>query len=259
MSFTYAGVDTGTLAGVTATLNEWPSLGGLEVESLELPGHHGRSYLGATRNQSRFEFDVLIEGSTPAEAGERRDAFVGLLDPSRGPQPLVLEADAEWEFPDVLIAEEINWPRLTWDHGLGFVLRADVVLETQRDAAAHELDPQQVTVGGETTFTLDRGNTATRPRMTVEVPAGAGGEDVTLTIGSHSVTVEGGAAAGELLDLDWEEMEFYRRSSSGARLGSLVNYMSNYDRPMLRQGEATTVSCSPSDADAVLWPNARRI
>lgn len=259
MSFTYGGVDVGTLAGVTATLEEWPSLGGLELDTEDLPGHHGRVFHGATRTVSRFEFDVIIEGPTPAETMARRDAFVELLDPSRGLRPLVLHVDPDWEFPGVLVAEEINWSRMAWDYSVGFKLRDTVTLETQEDAAAYRPEPEQVSVNGETTYTLDSGNTSARPRVTVEIPEGSGGEDVTVTIGSFSVTVEGGAAAGELLDLDWDAVEFYRRDSSGRRLGSLVRYMDNYDRPELRKGEPVTVSCSPSDADAVLWPNVRRI
>jgi len=259
VSMIYAGVDTVTLAGVTVTLNEWPSLGGLEIESNETPGQHGRSFAGATRTATQFEFDVLIEGDTPEQAGQRRDSFVALLDPSRGPRPLVLENDGDWEFSDVLVAGEINWPRFTWDHGLGFSFRADVTLETQADPSAREANPQQVSVGLSRTFTLDRGNTSAYPRMTYQVSSGAGGRDVTITIGDFAVTIDGGAGAGEILDLDWDAMEFYRTDQNGRRLGSLVNQMSTFDRPRLRQGEPVEITRTSGATSATLFPNARRI
>ncbi|MBO0596594.1 hypothetical protein I2485_06855 [Nesterenkonia sp. E16_7] len=259
MSFTLGGVDTATLAGVTATLNEWPSLGGLTIESTEIPGHDGRHFGGSTRTVASFEFDVLIEGDTPTETGERRDAFVALLDPSRGPQPLTLETDSAWEYRDVLVAEEINWSRLTWEPGIGFTLRADVTLETQADPSARESEPQRVSIGRETTFTLDKGNTVARPRFTFEVASASGGNDVTITIGDFSITIEGGAGAGEVIDLDWDAMEFYRTTQGGSRLGSLVQRMSTYERPALRRGEPVEVTRTAGASRAYLYPNARRI
>ncbi|MDI3330126.1 MAG: hypothetical protein QJR09_05235 [Micrococcus sp.] len=252
-------MSTETLAGVTATLTEWPSLGGLEVDSTDIPGRDGRFFGGSSRRVSRFVFDVLVEGSTPAEAFARRDAFVGLLDPSRGPRALTVEADAGWEWPDVLVAEEINWGRYGWARGLGFRLRAEVALETQADPSAREIEPAYVVADPSLAFTLDAGNTSAYPRLLFEVDGSAG--PWVVSIGDFSVSIDGGGLpAGRVVDLDWDRMMFSVTDASGVRLASAVGRMSNYDRPELKHGETVTVSVTPAPTGgALFYPNARRI
>lgn len=259
MSFILGGVSTETLEGVTATLTEWPSLGGLEIDSTDIPGRDARFFGGATRKVSRFGFDVLIEGATPAETYARRDAFVGLLDPSRGPRPLVVENDTAWEWPDVLVAEEINWGRYGWAFGLGFRLRAQVVLETQADPSGREVDPEFVVVDPSASFTLGAGNTSAYPRVQFEVDGAAG--PWVVTVGAFSVSIDGGGLpAGRVVDLDWDRMMFSVTDAAGVRLASAVGRMSHYDRPVLHPGETVPVSVSPAPSGgALFYPNARRV
>lgn len=255
MSFIYGGNDTRALAGVTAVLTEWPSLGGLAVESIDIPGRDGRFFAGASRSHSTFVFDVLIEGSTPAEAAARRDNFVGLLDPSRGPRPLMVEIDTAWLWREVLVSADIQWGRLTWERGLGFTFRADVSFETQGDADAREAVPQAVTIGAAAgSFTLAAGNTSSYPVL--EFATGAA---CVVTIGSFTLNIA--ATAGGTAVLDWDSMEFYVRNGAGARVSSLVPHMSTYARPVLMLGQAVTVSVKRGAAFIAckLYPNARRI
>lgn len=255
MSFTYGGTNTESLAGVTATLTAWPSLGGLNIESEEIPGRDGRYFASASRSHSTFAFDVIISGATPAEVGARRDAFVGLLDPSRGPRPLVLETDTGWKWPDVLVSDGIDWDRLAWDRALGFTLRAEVTLETQGKASAFEATPQKVNLPGAGSYTLGRGNTSSFPRIEF-----AGGAACAVKIGAYTLNMAA-TPAGSTVVLDWSEFEFSVRNSGGKRTASAVPLMSNFKRPVLRQGKATTISVSRGGAavPVVIYPNARRI
>ena len=255
MSFTFGGRNTSSLAGVTATLVEWPSLGGLAVESIDIPGRDGRFFAGASRSHTTFSFDVLIEGSTPAETAARRDNFVGLLDPSRGPRPLVVETEAAWVWPDALVSEEIQWKRHVWERGLGFTLRAEVSFETQGDADAREATPQVVSIGASAaSFTLSTGNTSSYPRL--EVATGAA---CVVTVGAFKLDLT--ATTGGTAVLDWDSMEFYVRNSAGSRVSSLVPKMSSYARPVLTQGQAVTVSVKRGTPFVAckFYPNARRV
>lgn len=255
MSFTYGNTNTSSLAGVTATLEEWPSLGGLEIESAEIPGHDGRIYGGITRTAERFEFDVIIEGTTPTETGERRDTFIGLLDPALGPRPLTLETDPDWYYPDVLIAEPVRWERMTWDHGAGFKLRAMVAMETQEKPSARR-EEEPVSFTGETTFTLTEGNTATHPRLVITPQSDDSSYQV--QIGGFQIGIDNSYSSDQRLDLNWYDMEFSVTDDSGTRESSLVADMSTYRRPTLQQGQQITLSIEP-ERPALFYPNARRI
>lgn len=253
MSFVYGGVNSDSLAGVTATLSEWPSLGGHSLETVDkLAG--GRFYAGSSQSNSDFVFDVLVQGSTPQEVASRRDNFVGLLDPSRGPRDMVLETDTLWKFPDVLVAEGINWERVGWDRAIGFTLRAEVGFETVGEPHAVQVTPAVHTFTGASSYTLALGNTASFP--TVEFPSGAA---ATVTIGSHVVTV-GATPTGFTNVLDYQNFEFFRRNGSGVKVGSLVGLMNNFARPQLQLGVSTSVSVTGAPAGTRrLFPNARRI
>lgn len=254
MSFTLGGINTNTLAGVTATLKEWPSLGGLTVESTDLPGG-GRRFGSATLTAARFEFQVLIEGTSFSEVSARRDAFVALLDPERGPRSLIVEDEPGWVFEDVTAAEEINWSRGAWYRGRVFQLWGDVVLETQGPAAARERVREEVAVASSVSFTLEKGNKVAYPRLVFP----AGGGPWTVKIGSYTLTIAGGIPASRYVDLDWENMMFSETTAAGTRLASLLPRMSTLDRPSLVLGQTVTVSVSPApSAPARFIPNARR-
>lgn len=254
MSFVFGGTDTDSLAGVTATLTAWPSLGGLNIESEEIPGRDGRFYAGASRTHATFVFDVIIHGDTPAEVGARRDAFVGALDPSEGPRPLVLETDSAWTWPEVMAAEGIEWDRMTWKRDLGYRLRADVTMETQGVASALEAEPEEVKLAKAGSYTLEHGNTSAYPRLEF-----AGGAACAVKVGGYSLDIAK-TPAGTVV-LNWQDFEFFIRNSGGKRTASAVPFMSNYGRPVLRQGVKADISVTRGGAavPVVLYPNARRI
>lgn len=253
MSFTYGGTNTDSLAGVKAALQSWPSLGGLSLETVEAP-RGGRFFGGAPRARTRFVHTVTIYNDSPDET--RRDNLVGLLDPSKGPRDLILETDARWKFPEVVVSEEINWEPMVYDPELGFMWRAEVVMETVGPAQAVLIEPVVRTFSAPGKYTLEDGNTSTHPG--VEFPSGPA---ATVKIGGFSVNIAE-TPSGLTNVLDYDAFDFYQRKSSGARVRSLVNYMSNYDRPELRLGAEASVSVTKSPSTAVkfdLLPNARRV
>lgn len=260
MSFKFGGVDSDSLAGVTATLSEWPSLGGLSLEYVDSEGADGRHYAGHSRTRTEFVFDVIISGPTQSEVGQRRDNFVALLDPSRGPQSLTLETDEAWVWRDVIVSQEIKWGRMAWQRDTGYVLRSEVTLETVADPAAFEVEPQLVTFTGATSFTRNAGNTASFPRMLFAGYSAAGGDAWNIQIGDFELSIAPGIASGLRCSLDWQNFEFYLLDSAGKRVASLVSKMSNFDRPTLRPGETVELSVSRGGVTPAVsfYPNNRR-
>lgn len=260
MSFKLGDVDTASLAGVTAILAERPSLGGLSLETVDNEGLDGRTYAAQTRTRAQFTFDVIIVGASPGEVVERADNFVGLLDPSLGPRPFQVEPYDSFHWASAMVADEINWGRVTWEKGAGFVLRADVIIETSGDPSAVEITPEAVTFTGSTTFTRTLGNTVSYPRIVFAGYSVAGGEPWQISIGGFSVAIEAGIASGLRCSLDWQNFEFYLLDASGARVGSLVSKMSNFKRPALRPGQTVSVSVTRGAVtpSVTFYPNNRK-
>ena len=258
MSFIYGGVNSNSLAGVTATLTAWPSLGGLGLETLDKETVDGRFYGGSGQTHTQLVYDVLIEGETPQEVLQRQRAFVGLIDPRRGPRPMVVEFDTDWAYQDVMPSGQIEWERQGWERGLGFRLRADVAFETTGDAPeAREVNPESVSWAAPTagiTYTLSKGNTSTYP--TIEFISGV---LKTVTIGDFTVIVAA-TPAGYTNVLDYDRMDFYQRDAAGVRIRSLVPYMSLFDRPQLEYGVATEIGVvGGTTGSRRFYPNARMI
>lgn len=252
-TFTYHDFRADNLDGVTAKLTDWPSLGGLALETVEAPGRNGRFFSGASREALQIAFEVRVSGTSPEQVYQRRDELVAVLDPSRGPGDLVIEGDSDWILSDVMVAEEIAWDRVLWRGGSPLSLRGDVVFETVGDPSAREATPQTVGFASSVSFTLDRGNTSSFPALLIESAAAS----TTVSIGDFAVTLE--TTSGWHLMLDWDRMRFYRTNRSGTtREQSVVGQMSNYDRPTLRRGETVDVSVSGSPDAVTLMPNARR-
>lgn len=260
MSFVYGGVRTDDLAGVIATLNEWPSLGGHSLETIDRVGRNGRFYAGHAQTRTQLVFDVIVEGANPAEVIERVNNFIGLLDPTRGPRPLAVEMETAWVWPDVLVASSIQWERMVWDRGVGFALRADVTFETTDDPQAREASPTRLILAGSTLYTHNIGNTMSHPRISFDATSSAGGAPWVVTIGGFQVSIDAGFASGQRVDLNWDTFEFWRTTAGGTRLGSVVAKMSNFNRPELHPGEQITVGVSgPPTGNVYFYPNGRRI
>lgn len=257
MSFTFGEFDTDSL-GLIATLRELPSIDGLQLETLEAVGTDGRILGGTTRSGTRFVFDVVLEGSSPAEAIAKSDEVALALDPARGEQRLTLDALPGWQWAAILGAT-IRWQRVTWDAGAGYKLRADVAFDALgafgrpiTEEAWQYLSP------GNRTVKREKGNARSYPTVEIEGTLTAS-QKVTVTVGDVTVDVTGPLQEGEVMKLDWESFDFGRWRGP-VKVASVVRAMSTLDRAELWPGEeaAFNVSTTGSVTRIALVANSRR-
>lgn len=255
MSFNYGSFDSDSL-DLIATLVTLPSLGGLQLETLEAPGTDGLVFGGVTRSSTRFVFDVILRGDSSADAIGRSDAVAAALDPAKGPQGLVVDALPGWSWSAIL-AEAIEWERLTWDTGTGFQLRANVTFEALEAYGRPEVDETWPGLPGGT-VTRQLGNARSYPTVEIEGALSVA-QSVQVTVGAVDLTVTGPLLSGEVMRLDWDRFEF-ARWSGGTKVASLIRNMSTLDRPELWPGQETpfTVSSTGTLTRADLIANSRR-
>lgn len=256
MSFVYGGIDTNDLAGVTATLTKWPSLGGLSVDTSETPGTNGVVYGGHSHSSVSFTFEVDIEGDSVQQVFDRRDEFIRVIEPSRGPRDLVVEGEADWFYPDVLASTDIAWDRAVWISGT--ILRGDVSFQTVGVASAREIEPTAYDATGVVEFTAGRGNTASYP--TIMLPSGG---DLVVQINDFELQLND-TPQGLTAALDYDAFRFDLLDTSGNRVESLVPYMDHYDRASISPGAENSAQVtdldSPDDpVTFIIYPNERRI
>lgn len=253
MSFQFGSFDSDSL-DLIATLNELPSLGGLQVEYLEAPGTDGVLLGGTTRTAVRFEFDVIIRGGSREDVVGKADALAAALDPMRGEQDLVIDAVPGWYWRSVASAQ-IDWSRLTWDPGLGYQLRAPVAFDAL-EAYGRPLVDESWQPNGNVTRGL--GNAVSYPTIEVEGQLTAS-QSVTLTVGAVDVTVQGPLASGQVMRLDYDRFEFARWNGA-AKVASVVRGMSTLDRPELWPNQETpfAVSSTGTITRCELFANSRR-
>lgn len=257
MSFIYGDFDSDSL-GLIATLQQLPSFGGLQLETLEAPGSDGLVFGGTTLSSAEYRFDVIIQGTTAAEAHEKRDELALQLDPARGQQWLQFDAAPGWRWLAIL-SSSADWQRLTWDDGLGYQLRGDVVFEAL-DAYGRLVEDETWEATGPVARTVQRekGNARSYPTLTL-TGALTAAQHVTVTVGGVTVQVDGPLAANETLRLDWLELDFARWNGP-TKVASVVRKMSNLDRPELwpREPSQFAVSTTGSVTSVQLHANSRR-
>lgn len=259
--FTYGGTSSDSLTGVEAILEEWPSLGGFSADVIEKVGRPGVFYVDSGATQNEFVFDVTIRSTDPAETLLRMHNFMGFIDPSRGPRAMKVEIEKDWQWEQVLLAEEIKWTRAQWHVDTDFILQANVTFKTVEDHAAREVVPQVESFTGSKTITPSKGNTASYPKIVF--PAGQASSQYpwVVKIGSFTLELSTPIATG-FASLDWENFEFWlQTAATGGRISSLVPKMSRYDAPKLLPGEPVTVTVTRNgvaDRAITFYPNNRR-
>lgn len=257
MSFTFGGFDSGSLE-LIATLRGLPSLGGLQLETLEAPGTDGLAFGGTTRTAARFVFDVIVQGVSVADAIGKADAVAAGVDPARGPQALAMDAVPGWQWSAVL-AVPIEWRRLTWDAGAGYQLRADLTFDALEAYGRPLVDDEwEYSAAGSWVLTRAKGNARSFPTVELRGVLSAS-ESVTVTVGGVTVEVGGPLTASQTLRLDWDSFEFARWAGA-VKVDSVVRRMSTLDRPELWPNQASTfvVTTTGTISLARLRANSRR-
>ncbi|QPE04136.1 phage tail family protein [Microbacterium schleiferi] len=257
MSFVFGSFDTDSL-GLIATLVSLPSVDGLSLETLEAVGTDGRILGGTTRSGATFDFDVVLEGSSPDDAAGKRDAFAAAVDPAKGEQWLTFDAAPDWRWKAILAAR-IPWARVTWDAAAGFKFRATVrfsALEAYGRLAVDE--SWEYTSPGSRVISRTKGNARSYPTVEIEGVL-AEGDDVTVTLGDVECVVAGPLASGQVLRLDWDLFDF-GLWTGGAKDASVVRGMSTLDRPELWPSVATpfNVATTGTVSRCALFANSRR-
>ncbi len=257
MSFTFGPFDSDSV-GAIATLREFPSIDGLQLETLEAVGTDGQILGGTTRSSARYVFDTIVSGATPEEAAARRDALALAVDPRRGEKALTFDAAPGWQWQAIL-SSSIRWSRMTWDTGVGFKFRADVAFDALGAYGRLVNDETwPYATPGNRVVTRAEGNAGSYPAVEVEGTL-TDEETVTVEVGGVEVTVTGPLNPGEVLRLDWDAFDFGRWNGA-TKIASVVRSMSTLDRPELWPSEpspfntATTGSLTRTE----LFANSRR-
>ncbi|WP_197517362.1 phage tail family protein [Microbacterium karelineae] len=256
MSFTYGSFTTDSL-GLIATLTAWPSLAGLQLETLEAPGTDGLILGGATRSSTRFAFDVIVSGETPEDAATKRDSLVLALDPARGERQLQIDAMPGWQWR-AIAAGGIDWERLTWDTGLGFQFRGEVAFEVLSAYGRPTADETwSYAAPGSRQITRQEGNARSFPTVEIEGTLSSS-ETVTVRVGDVVTTIPGPLTSAQVLRLDYDTFDFARWNGS-TKVASVVRPMTSLDRAELWPHEAATFAVSTTGTVSAvrLYANSR--
>ena len=251
MRFALDGVSSATLPGVEAGLLEWPSLPGVEIDSVRAPGSEGRTIGEASNERARFVFDVTVDGDSMEELFERAAQFAAFVDPRRGPRRLDPTGDSGWEYPEAVVVAEITWT----SHG--DFMRGEVVFEC--DPFARPVTDESWGRSGAGAIQVKRTKGSMRSYPTIEVEGRlTATQSFTIAVGAYRCRVNGPLAAGEVARLDFDKYEFARWNGT-TKVASLVQGMSNLDRIELWPDQTYTVSVSSTGtvSKVTVFPNSK--
>lgn len=234
MMFKLNGVASTTLPGVEAGLVSWPSLPGVEIDSVRAPGSDGRILADASLSHARFTFDVTVDGKTMQELFDRTARFAAFVDPKRGPGRLDPTGGGVWEFTEAVLAEELEWV----SHG--DFMRTTAVFETDPFARPVTDETWARTGVGPLTVKRSKGTLASFPTIEI-VGALTAAQTLTVTVGTYKCVITGPVASGETVRLDFDRFEFARWKGT-TKVASLVANMSSLDRLMLWPDQTYSVS-----------------
>lgn len=264
MSFAFGPFQFSSLPeGNFAIKREYPWVSGLSIESLEIPGMERRRFLETNRPATVAEFDVILRGDSEEAVETIKNNVEIYLDPSLGPQRLVLDEWDEWYW-DATVSGEVVWERLFWDCHAGYAYRATITFESYNDAAQRRIDEDAgipITTG--TSVEL-QGNTRAWPTFEVEGSITSGGyAEITVareTQPDFTVRVDGPLTSGQVMRLNYDEMQFGVWDGE-TKVASLVNRMSTLERLEIRRLDLATASVGFSGSNtgtATIFPNSRR-
>jgi phage-related protein len=257
MSFVFGGFDTALSDGVTATLQTWPSMPGVTVETVDVPGMDGAFFAGSRLGQGGFVFDVVLQADTPAGVLALADQVSAACDQDLGLQDLTPEGAEGWVWRAVAAAP-VAWPRGLWVPGLECQLR-DVLSFQCPDPYGYRQVDELFTGPGPGAVTVNRqyGNRASFPKIEIQ-GALTVSQTVTLTVGGIAVQVTGPLTSGQVLRLDYQSMDFGVWAGA-TKVASAVPRMSRYDRLTLPIGNATVALATTGTVSGVnVWANSRR-
>lgn len=256
--FTFGDYTADPNRGVTAILEHWPNLPGLDNHAVESPGRDGSFYATSSLAEAEFTFATLLEAPSPAAVLGLADELTAACDPRNGPRPLAINVAPGWRWGAIL-GGPLEWERVLWTPGLRCQLAAAVtfICHDPHGYAVPDETWERTTPGG-LSVTRRKGNTASFPTIEIRGSLSAS-QTVTITVSGTSVQVRGPLTATQVLRLDYQAMDFGIWQGT-TKVASVAARMNNFTRLQLPAGQ-TMVSVATTGALSSLRveANSRRI
>lgn len=242
--------------GIVAVLDQWVTLPGLSLESVERAGD-GRFHAGGSLDSANFTFRIRLEAPTPAAVLALADELSATCHPSRGLQTLRIDVAPGWAW-GAAVSGEIPWTRGAWDPGAKCQLHGRATF-TCPDPYAYA-DPDETwlrTSAGALDVRRTRGNAPSYPTLELRGALTAS-QSVTLDIAGVQLVITGPLDAAEVLRLDYQTMDFGRWQGP-TKVASVVPQMSTYTRPELPMGASSVAASTTGQLTQVrVAANSRR-
>lgn len=253
--FTFGAFDAAAAAGLTAVLQSWPSLPGLAVTTVDVPGVDGSFFAAQSLGTGSFVFDLWASASTPAGVLAIAGQVAAALAPGAGLQSLGVDVAPGWVWYAVA-ADEVRWERGVWEPGSLCVLKASVTFECP-DPYGYASPDETANGASGATITRAKGNVSSFPR--IEISGAFTG--VHVVVGSASLDVDVEVGAGQKLVLDYAQLDFAVWNAAGTlKLAHAAPGMSTFDRVTLPLGPTVVSAAAGAGAvsNVLILANSRR-
>lgn len=238
--FTF-GTYTASPPSVVAVLDQWTTLPGLSVDTVERAGD-GQFYAGGKLDPTQLSFNVRLQADTPGAVLTLADKLGGACHPSHGLQTLRINVLPGWAW-GAAVAAEIPWTRGAWHPGARCQLLGKLVFTCPDPYAYADPDETWLRTGpGALHATRRLGNTPSRPTLELRGNLSPS-HTITLNIAGTPLTVTGPLPPSQVLRLDYRSMDFGRWQGT-TKIASALPQMSTYTRPALPVGPFTITAAT---------------
>jgi len=206
--FSFAG-EHSTLHHVQMLRSEETLLPPTRDRVVNMPGRHGalRALPDLGERQISLEcwLDVDMMPFTPGQRQERLRAVAAWLNPLRGLQQLIFDNDATRFYNAIVTASQGINSRVEARQGM---FRAEFVCP---DPFYYAVIPDVVAITASPHTHTQRGTAPADPLLRLQgVSTGAGGQQISITVGAHTVTYRGALASGDWLEIDCQAKTVFR-------------------------------------------------
>lgn len=262
--FTFGGFDAMAVPGLYAVLSAWPGMPEVQLHTVASPGRDGVFFADAALSSGEWTFDLTAVASSPEAVLAITDQVAHALNPRQGQQALRVDVAPGWTWSAV-VSSLSSWSRVFWVPGSECRLSATVTLATP-DSYGYATPDEEWSWGqgasnlaGGVTLTREKGNADSFPTIEIGGVLSAA-QSVTLSLDGQPVTVTGPLATGQVMRLDYADMDFGVWSAAGVKVRSLVPSMSSFTRLTLPVGESTFAASSGGTLSSVkVQANSRRV
>lgn len=251
--------------GVYMVAEGLPGLPAVDVAEVATPGRDGSMFAAATLGAASWSFEVVIRQNTLQAVLDAAAVLNAALHSAKGLQDLAVSWLPGWAWRAVCTGG-VQWDRRGWrTRGTAYELVGQVAFHCPNPYARAVPDESWAWTTGfaalasGATVTRVKGNVPSLPVVEIAGVFGSGAS-IAVTIGGETVTIAGPLASGQVLRLDWQEMDFGIWNGA-TKQASVVGRMSSFERLALPAGPSTfKVALSAGSLTRVdLIANSRRI